>query len=266
VSERIYAGPRRDSGEGRRGWVWTLPFIFAGLTVLGQILWVLAGPADRLILTIATVITFFLSTVSHALIHRGAGWTGVYLIITLGFGWGIEFLGTRTQFPFGDYIYASLLGPQLLGVPLVIPLAWSMMAYPCLLAVQRLVRTELAVALVGGFLLASWDLFLDPQMVGESYWTWRLVTYTLPGIPDIPLQNFLGWFLASFVLMLLLSFLPQTVARDGAPRFMLSWIFASNVFANLVFFDRPGVALWGGACMGAVMIPFWYRIWSQPQW
>ena len=31
-----------------------------------------------------------------------------------------------TGFPFGAYAYAGALGPTLLGVPLVIPLAWAM--------------------------------------------------------------------------------------------------------------------------------------------
>jgi putative membrane protein len=153
-----------------------------------------------------------------------------------------------------------------MGVPLVIPLAWSMMAYPCLLAAERLSNTYLGTAILGGILLASWDLFLDPQMVGEGYWTWADTGWELPGIPGIPLQNFLGWLLASVVLMASLSRLPRKVARDGVPTMMLIWIYASNVFAALVFFGRPGVAIWGLVCMGVVMVPWMWRIWSEPQW
>ena len=46
----------------------------------------------------------------------------------------------RTGLPFGDYSYAGTLGPELLDVPLVVPLAWTMMAYPVLLAARRLTR------------------------------------------------------------------------------------------------------------------------------
>jgi len=31
------------------------------------------------------------------------------------------------------------------------------------------------------------------------------------------------------------------------------------VFANVVFFGRPLVALWGGVLMGAVVVPWWLR-------
>ena len=103
-------------------------------------------------------------------------------------------------------------------------------------------------------------------MVGEGYWVWNAVNWTLPGIEGIPLQNFLGWLLTACVLMYLLDRLPRKAAKDGVPTLMLSWVYSSNVFAALVFFGEPAVALWGGLCMGAVIIPWWWRAWSQPQW
>jgi putative membrane protein len=95
---------------------------------------------------------------------------------------------------------------------------------------------------------------------------WNTVNWTLPGIDGIPLQNFLGWLLTACVLMYLLDRLPRKTAKDGVPTLMLSWVYASNVLAALVFFGEPAVALWGGICMGAVVIPWWWRSWSQPQW
>jgi uncharacterized membrane protein len=266
VSVRIYTGPHSDRGRGPSGWVASLPWIFTGLTILGQIVWVLVSDDARTALTILTVITFFLASATHAFLSRGATWTVGYLGITLAFGWLIERVGLTTSFPFGHYEYTDTLGPSVFGVPLVIPLAWSMMAYPCLLAAQRLSMTRVGVALVGGLVLASWDLFLDPQMVSEGHWVWTQIGWELPGIPGIPLQNFLGWLLGSIVLMWLLDLLPRKVADDAVPTTLLVWVYASNVLANAVFFDRPGVALWGFVVMGLVVIPFLWRVWSQPRW
>ena len=266
MSLRSYAGPRRDSGERRTGWFWLVPFVLTGLGVAVQISWVLVRGETRALLTIASVLLFFAATITHAWSARGAAWAGTYAGITLAFGFGVEVLGTATRFPFGDYAYGGTLGPSILSVPLLIPFAWAMMAYPCLLVARRLAVHRISVALIGGFLLASWDLFLDPQMVSESYWTWRDTTWTLPGIDGIPLQNFLGWLLSAFLLMLVLAGLPERIARDGAPTFMITWIYASSVLANVAFFGRGWVALWGGVCMGAVLVPFWYRLWSRPQW
>ncbi len=266
MSVRVYTGPHSDRGGGASGWISYLPWGFAVATILGQIVWVLVGDSGRTLLSVLTVVTFFLASASHAFLNRGAGWAAAYLGISLGFGWAIEVLGLATSFPFGDYVYSPDLGITAFGVPLVIPMAWSMMAYPCLLAAQRLSATGLGTALIGGWVLAAWDLFLDPQMVGEGFWTWPQPGWELPGITGIPFQNFLGWLLSAIVLMWLLDRLPRKAASDAVPTTLLTWVFASSVFANLVFFGRPGVALWGGICMGVVVIPYLWRMWSQPQW
>ena len=233
-----------------------LPVALAALVVLLQIGYPLTGGRPRELLTIATVAVFFLATVSHALVHRGAGWTAVYVTVTAGAGLLAEAAGTATGLPFGDYAYADSLGPKLLGVPVVIPLAWAMFAYPCLLVGQRLGRTPLRAALVGGWALASWDLFLDPQMVEAGHWTWADVRVGMPGAPDVPLSNSLGWVLVGVLMVGLLQLLPRRAADDRQPAALFLWTYASSVLAFAVFFGRPLVALSGGIGMGLVAVPY----------
>jgi uncharacterized membrane protein len=266
MSVRVYTGPHSDRGGTPSGWLPYVPWGLAAATILGQIIWILVSGDSRVALTILTVLTFFLASATHAYVSRGLTWTLSYLAISAGIGLAIEAIGTATQFPFGDYTYTDSLGLAIFGVPIIIPMAWSMMAYPCLLAAQRIAGKGLATALVGGFLFASWDLFLDPQMVGERYWVWNDVAWTLPGIDAIPLQNFLGWLLTAFALMYALDRLPRKISKDGVPTLMLTWVYASNVVAAALFFGEPAVAIWGGLCMGVVLVPWWWRTWSQPQW
>lgn len=238
------------------------PALFATATILGQISWILVPSQWRTPLTVATVVTFFLCTATHAWTHRGPRWAVPYLTITLAFGWAVEAVGTRTGQPFGEYHYTGALGPALASVPLVIPLAWSMMAYPCLLAAQRLAQlrfrgSRIAAIGIGGWCLAAWDLFLDPQMVTAGYWVWEQVGFHLPGISDIPAHNFAGWLAVALLLMTALSALPQQQCDDTVPTIMLSWVYLSNVMAAAVFFARPGVALWGALAMGLVVVPWW---------
>jgi putative membrane protein len=47
---------------------------------------------------------------------------------------------------------------------------------------------------------------------------------------------------------------------------MLLWIYFSNILAAAVFFGWPGVAAWGGICMGLVIVPWLWRLWTQPRW
>lgn len=268
MSVRVYAGPHADRRQGGSGGlVRALPWVLALVTIAAQIIWPLSSGSVRDPLTVLTVVLFFLTCASHALIARGIIWTAGWFLISAGIGLVAEVIGTRTGLPFGDYTYADRLGPSLAGVPVIIPLAWAMMSYPALLAARRLVRGPLATAAVGALALASWDLFLDPQMVGEGHWTWTLDnTLTLQGIDGIPVANFVGWGLVSLLLMLLLDRLPRRrndgAEGDGVPALMYLWTYVSCVLLNAVFLHRPGVALWGGVVMGLVAIPYAYALWT----
>jgi len=229
-----------------------VPVALAAPTVLLQIAYPLVHGQLRDRLTVTTVVVFFATSVAHALLTRGPGWTVVFVATTTGLGLLAEAVGVATGFPFGDYAYADSLGPAWLGVPVVIPLAWAMFAYPCLLVGRRLARGWRA-AVVGGLALASWDLFLDPQMVAAGHWHWR---YADPGLNGVPLSNTLGWLGVAIAMMALLGRLPQQEADDRVPAVLFLWTYASAVLANAVFFDRPGVALAGGLGMGLVALPY----------
>ena len=233
-----------------------VPSGLAGLTVLLQVAYpLLHGPA-RTTLTIVTVVLFFGASTTHALLTRGATWTVAFVALTAGTGLVAEAAGVRTGLPFGRYAYSDSLGLQLADVPLVVPLAWAMFAYPSLLVGQRLARGAVGATLLGAWGLASWDLFLDPQMVAAGHWHWSSVTHHLPGVDHVPVSNFVGWALVSLAMMGALQGLPRRGTDDRVPHALFLWTYASSVLANAVFFGRPGVALVGGTVMGLVALPF----------
>ena len=249
VSTTVAGAPARIAAR-------RVPVLLAALTVVLQIGYPLTSGGMRDRLTVGTVVVFFLASSSHALVHRGARWTAAYVLVTTVTGLLAEAVGTATGWPFGQYDYAGSLGAKLLGVPVVIPLAWAMFAYPALLVGQRLARTGLGAAAVGGFALASWDLFLDPQMVEAGHWRFTDVQASLPGAEGIPLSNYLGWLLVAVVMLGVLQLLPRRQADDRLPAALFLWTYASSVLANAVFFGRPGVAVVGGLGMGVVAVPY----------
>jgi putative membrane protein len=184
-------------------------------------------------------------------------------VVTAGTGLLAEAVGTATGVPFGQYDYAGSLGAKLLGVPVVIPLAWAMFAYPALLVGQRLARTAVGASVVGGFALASWDLFLDPQMVEAGHWRFTDVQASLPGAAGIPLSNYLGWLLVAVVMVGVLQLLGRRAADDRLPAALFLWTYGSSVLANAAFFGRPGVALVGGLGMGLVAVPYALSLWRR---
>lgn len=239
-----------------------LPWVLGLATVGAQIAYPLVEDDARTALSIATVLVFFGASVSHAWLTRGAGWAAGLVAITAGGGFAVEAVGLRTGLPFGAYAYSDSFGLQLAGVPVVIPLAWTMMAYPALLIARRLTRRWVPV--VGGVALAAWDLFLDPQMVAAGHWSWTGDAAELPGVPGIPLTNYLGWLAVAVVMMALLHFvLPDRPADVRLPTLLYLWTYVSQVLANAVFFDRPGVAVAGGIGMGVIVIPYLYVLWRD---
>jgi putative membrane protein len=136
------------------------------------------------------------------------------------------------------------------------------MAWPAWVAATRIAPRSLpARVLLAGLGLAAWDLFLDPQMVTEGYWRWRQPSPALPGVPEIPLTNYLGWLVVAVALMAALAWLGDAPVRrattDGdAPMLALYlWTYASSVLAHAVFLRMPASAGWGALGMGLVAVP-----------
>jgi len=236
-----------------------------GALVLIQICYPLSSGSTRAALTVSTVLIGYIISTTHALVTRGPR-VALALVgtATLG-GFAVEAVGVATGFPFGAYDYSGELGPRLLGVPLIIPLAWTWMAWPAWLAALRLARATPARVAIAAFGLAAWDLFLDPQMVAEGYWRWQHPTPALPGVPGVPIGNYLGWLGFALLLMAALAAAGGRAAKtpDAADAPIIAlwfWTYASSVLAHAVFLGLPASAAWGGALMGLAVLPLAVRV------
>lgn len=248
-----------------------LPQIGVAVTIGLQICWPLTSGQTLANLTVLTVVVFAATSVGHAWIHRGGRWALQYALTTMVFAFLLEWLGVSTGFPFTSYSYTDELGLRVLDVPLLIPVAWTMAAYPALLLARTLAARSrwnpVTASAIGAVAMTAWDVFLDPQMVAAGYWTWVQPFWSLPGVPGIPGLNFAGWLLGSFVLMLLLSYLRDDRADDGlptaqgVPAVLWAWMWIGGIVANAFFFGRPSVALVGGLAMATVSIPYLRKLW-----
>lgn len=202
---------------------------------------------------------------------RAAAVGGVVALLA----WSVEFVGSSTGFPFGQYDYTSRLQPQLGGVPLLIPLAWLMMLPPAW-AVAGAILTRLlphqraqgghgagwlgGVAFVALSALAftAWDLFLDPQMVNWGFWVWQQ-----PGeYFGIPLVNYGGWLLSSALITAVVyrllrppSLLNAVTFRPLLIVYAITWALESVGLS--VFWGMPGPAFFGCVAMGAMLLAAW---------
>jgi putative membrane protein len=198
--------------------------------------------------------------VVHAGLSRGGRTAlGLLLLVTVT-AVAFEALGLATGFPYGTYTYSDALGPTLLGVPFLVPLAWLMMAWPSWVLAGRLARPfrparrRAARVATAAAVFAGWDVVLDPQMVQAGYWTWAHPRPGLPGIDTVPLTNLAGWLLAGAVLMTLLDLLVSRTSvvdapriGDAAPLLALGWMTLGGALAHAGWLGLPGSAAWGAA-------------------
>lgn len=191
------------------------------------------------------------------IVQNAWGWrhTARAVIIVGMLAWGAEAVGSATGFPFGAYHYTKALQPQLLHVPLVIPLAWFMMLPPAWAIAQHLAgsRSRLAFVAVSAAAFTAWDLFLDPQMVSWNFWVWA----NPGGYFGIPWVNFGGWLLVAAVITAVIKPKPLPL-RPLLLIYTITWALEST--GLLLFWNLPGPALAGFAGMGFFVWQGWSRL------
>ena len=200
---------------------------------------------DRAGLTTAVVVAFAATTTLLVARAWGPARAAVAGGVVVGGAVLLEAVASRTGWPFGDYRYGDELRPTVAGVPLAVGLAWWAMAVPAREVAARLVPAGWPRVGLGALALTAWDVFLDPQMVDEGYWTWD------GGGPwrDVPLSNYVGWFLVSAVVMVVLDRLLPEPGGDPALLGLYSWWAVMSTLGFLAFFGDPLVGVVGGICM-----------------
>ena len=173
-----------------------------------------------------------------------------------GIGVAAELIGVRSGRLFGRYRYSGRLGPRVSGVPVLAAAAWALMARPAWVVAGRLARRRAARVPLAAGALTAWDVFLDPRMVREGYWSWPAGgTYE-----GVPLSNFAGWLATSLAIFAAWSALDgDESAGDGGAVALYVWTWAGETLANAVVWRRPLVAAAGGAAMGAFAVPAMVR-------
>ena len=252
----------RRRGQSQRSKV--ALFVVLSVAILLQIPYPLLDGRALEILTLVTVYSGAAAMLLHARLSFGNKFAFAYLAITTVFAFIIESVGVNTGWPFGVYEYSKTLGLFIFDVPLVVLFAWTMMAYPALIAARRIAGSW--VFLYGGAILMGWDLFLDPQMVTAGRWTWEVTGRSFPFAPEIPLSNAFGWLLSGLTLIAILHFFLPTERRKEAPStivvaIFLAWSLVGGFIAQFFFFNRQGLGLVAFLIYGLILSPYFFTQW-----
>ncbi len=242
--------------------------LLALLLVAAQIAYPLTDGSARDRVTTLVVVLLAGTALAHAVASLGAAYALRTLAILSGIGLLSELIGTATGYPFGCYAYAvGKLEPALADVPLAVPLAWTGGIYPVWVVAGLLAgtsRARIALTAVGA---VGWDLFLDPQMVTDGQWSWCVTGAGLPGLPAIPLTNYLGWFLVALLMGALMTASEHRARQrretEGAgpavPVAVFLWTWLGSALAHLAFLGLPWSAGYGLLGMGVLGVPLLVR-------
>lgn len=134
-----------------------------------------------------------LGAVIVAFYHRGEAKRTVFTFLLVAFlGWFVEMLGVKTGAIFGVYTYGETLGIKALGVPFVVGIHWAVLIYLAYAATSMLPANNRRMAAAAG-LIVIYDIFLEPAASRLGMWHFER--------NDVPFQNYVSWFLLSYLLL-----------------------------------------------------------------
>ena len=121
-----------------------------------------------------------------------------WCFFTLIIGFFIEVIGVSSGQIFGSYQYGETLGFKVWNTPLSIGVNWLLTAYCSAVLVSHAAHKSwhwILKSVLAALLMVSLDVLIEPIAVKTGMWTWEN--------GEIPLQNYVGWFLTALPLQLL---------------------------------------------------------------
>lgn len=118
----------------------------------------------------------------------------LFALVVYAAGFLVEVVGVNTGLIFGSYTYGSTLGLKLWHTPLMIGVNWLILVYTTGVLLQTVKINKYALAALGAAMLVSIDFLIEPVAIKYDYWSWQG--------GQIPMQNYIGWFIVSFLMFL----------------------------------------------------------------
>ncbi|MBA3805857.1 MAG: carotenoid biosynthesis protein [Acidobacteria bacterium] len=163
-------------------------------------------------------------------------------------GFVVEAIGVRFGVPFGHYNYTGVLQPQLLGVPVVMGLAWmALVAFACDFA-SRLNLSPWLTTMVAALWTTATDLVIDPLAANKfGYWTWDQegIYY------GIPFTNFVGWFVTGLLACRIIRLRQQSNFWAGFIGMAILLFFSLIALANSLL---PVALIGFGLCVARISV------------
>lgn len=173
----------------------------------------------RVLVASLTPYTLVLSAVIVLINNRDWNrYFAIFIVITWITGYLVELAGIETGLIFGNYTYGEALGYKLYKVPVIIGLNWFLLVYSCGMVSNLLRWGVIMKSMVSAFLMVVIDMSLEPVAVALDFWSWQG--------GDVPVQNYIGWFVVAFLLSLYFQSIGlKVINRMAIALFIIQYIF-----------------------------------------
>lgn len=188
-------------------------------------------------------------------LYRAWGWWGTLRIASevILLAWIVQAIVVRSGLPYGNLHYTQLLQPQVMGIPVLIPLIWLMMLPPGW-AMARLITHRLSgclmrflFILISAIAFTAWGFYIDPLMAHLGFMQW----IPAGGFYGTPWLNYTGWLLVSGVITFGIS--PKRLP-GGALLLVYSLSWLVDFIILIVFGGLSLAALIGFIAMGGMVL------------
>jgi putative membrane protein len=144
-------------------------------------------------------VALLLSLVAILLFHQPAFDTKTLLVFAIiaASGYFIEVIGVNTGLVFGHYTYGEALGIKIINTPLLIGFNWLILMYAGSNVTEQIKLNGWLRVLIASFLILLYDIVLEKIAPALDMWQWENA--------NIPIQNYLAWFLITFLFQGLLK-------------------------------------------------------------
>lgn len=140
-------------------------------------------------------------------------------------GFLVEVWGVNTGVVFGEYSYASGLGPKLLGTPLIIGVNWLLLVYTTASILEKTGFRSTYKIFIGALLMLVYDFFMEQIAPDMDMWHWQG--------NKVPMHNYLAWFLIALLFHSIFKVLRiKTVNPVSAIIFICQFLFF--VFLSII--------------------------------
>lgn len=140
------------------------------------------------------MLTFGLLVYHHEGDRKSLFW---FAGLAYAIGFLAELIGVQSGILFGEYSYGRVLGPKLLGTPFLIGVNWSILVLSVGVLMNKYIgyMVPWVKSAIGATLLTAFDFLIEPVATTLNMWSWIGNA--------VPAQNYVGWFLVSFVMFTL---------------------------------------------------------------